>query len=180
MSHKVTIFYRGRTAISIDFSADEISSDGEVILLEKIEKKHRNLRNFSNVIPEYRVPFRVTHSLEKLLKQRVFTLMQGYEDTNDVQYLKNDHLLKDILKGDLASQPTMSRFENSVDKHSVFALCYAWVDHYVDSLKGRSQVIIDIDVTDDPTYGNQQLFMFNGYSCFMYNELFFHDGDTSD
>lgn len=87
--------------------------------------------------------------------------------------------MKDILEGDLASQSTMFRFENSVDKHSVFALCYAWVDRYVDSLKGRSRVIIDINATDDPTYGNQRLFMFNGYySCFMYNELFFHDGDT--
>ena len=73
----------------------------------------------------------------------------------------------------------MSRFENSVDKHSVFALCYAWVDRYIDSLKGRERVVIDIDATDDPTYGNQQLSMFNGYYYrFMYNELFFHDGDT--
>jgi len=179
MSHKDTVFYRGRTAVSIDFSADEISSDGAVLLLEKLERKHRILRYFGNVIPEYRDSSRITHPLEKLLKQRVFMLMQGYQDANDVNYLKNDPLLKDILEGDLASQPTMSRFENSVDKHSVFALCYAWVDRYVDSLKGRSQVIIDIDATDDPTYGNQQLSMFNGYySCFMYNELFFHDGDT--
>ena len=179
MSHKDTIFYRGRTAVSMDFSADEISSDGAVLLLEKLERKHRILRYFSNVIPEYRDPFRITHSLEKLLKQRVFALVQGYEDTNDVQYLKNDPLLKDILEGDLASQPTMSRFENSVDKHSVFALCYAWVERYVDSLKGRNKVVIDIDATDDPTYGDQQLSMFNGYYYrFMYNELFFHDGDT--
>lgn len=179
MSHKDTVFYRGRTAVSMDFSADEISSDGAVLLLEKLERKHRILRYFGNVIPEYRDPFRITHPLEKLLKQRVFMLLQGYQDANDVNYLKNDPLLKDILEGDLASQPTMSRFENSVDKHSVFALCYAWVDRYVDSLKGRSRVVIDIDATDDPTYGNQQLSMFNGYySCFMYNELFFHDGDT--
>lgn len=139
----------------MDFSADEISSDGAVLLLEKLERKHRILRYFSNAIPEYRDLFRITHSLEKFLKQRVFTLMQGYEDTNDVNYLKNDPLLKDILEGDLASQPTMSRIENSVDKHSVFALCYAWVDRYVGSLKGRSKVVINIDATDDPTYGNQ-------------------------
>ena len=179
MSHKDTVFYRGRTAVSVDFSADEISSDGAVLLLEKLERKHRILRYFSSVLPDQRDPLRTVHPMEKLLKQRVFTLMQGYEDANDVIYLKNDPLLKDILEGDLASQPTMSRFENSVDKHSVFALCYAWVDRYVESLKGRERVVIDIDATDDPTYGNQQLSMFNGYYYrFMYNELFFHDGDT--
>lgn len=179
MSHKDTIFYHGRTAISLDFSANEISSDGAVLLLEKLERKHGLLGYFSGVIPDRRDPFRTVHSMEKLLKQRVYTLMQGYEDANDVNYLKNDPLLIDILEGDLASQPTISRFENSVDKHTVFALCYAWIDRYVVSLKGRKCIVIDIDATDDPTYGNQQLSMFNGYYYrFMYNELFFHDGDT--
>ena len=105
--------------------------------------------------------------------------MQGYEDTNDVNYLKNDPLYKDILDGDMASQPTLSRFENSMDKASIFALCYAWVDRYVSTLKNRKRIIIDIDATDDPTHGNQQMSMFNGYyGHFMYNELFFHDGET--
>jgi hypothetical protein len=58
-------------------------------------------------------------------------------------------------------------------------LCYAWVDQYVRTLKNRKSIIIDIDATDDPTHGNQQLSMFNGYyGQFMYNELFFHDGET--
>jgi hypothetical protein len=88
-------------------------------------------------------------------------------------------LFQDILDGELASQPTISRLENSVDKHSVFNLCNAWVDRYVDTLEGREKVVIDIDATDDPTHGNQQLAMFNGYyGHFMYNELFFHDGET--
>ncbi len=179
MRNKSTIFYRGKTEVSVDFSSDEISSDGSVILLEKLERQHKIIRYFSKYIPDYRDPLRTVHSIEKLLKQRVFTLMQGYEDTNDVKYLKNDPLLQDVLDGELASQPTLSRFENSLDKASIFALCYAWIDRYVDSLKGRSRIIIDIDATDDPTYGQQQLSMFNGYyGQFMYNELFFHDGDT--
>ena len=179
MSHKSTIFYRGNTAISVDFSAEEISSDGAIVLLEKVERQHRLLRYFSNYIPDHRNPLLITHSIEKLLKQRVFMLMQGYEDANDVFHLQHDPLYKDILEGDLASQPTISRFENSLDKHAIFELCYAWIDRYVSSLKGRKSIIIDIDATDDSTYGKQQLSMFNGfYGQFMYNELFFHDGDT--
>jgi hypothetical protein len=105
--------------------------------------------------------------------------MLGYSDANDVNYLKNDPILKDILNGELASQPSISRLENSVNKQSIFNLCYAWIDRYVTTLKGRKQVVIDIDGTDDPTHGNQQLSMFNGYyGHFMYNELFFHDGET--
>lgn len=179
MSHKDTVFYRGNTSISIDFSAEEISSDGGVLLLEKIERKHKLINYFSKVIPDNRHPYYITHSIEKLLKQRVYMLMMGYEDANDVNYLKDDPLLQDILEGELASQPTISRLENSLDKRSIFELCYAWIDRYVATLKNRKQVIIDIDATDDPTHGNQQMSMFNGYyGHFMYNELFFHDGQT--
>jgi hypothetical protein len=179
MSNKDTVFYRGKTAVMMDFSAEEISSDGAVLLLEKIEREHRLLRYYSKVIPDPRDPFRRVHSVEKLLKQRVYSLMQGYEDANDVCYLKNDPLLKDILDGDLASQPTVSRFENRIDRHTVFDLCTAWVDRYIKSLEGRERIVIDIDSTDDPTHGARQLSMFNGYyRHFMYNELLIHDGET--
>jgi len=179
MSNKDTVFYRGDTSINLDFSAEEISSDGAVLLLEKLERKHKVINHFSRLIPDYRDPFRTVHSVEKLLKQRVFTLMLGYEDANDVIYLKNDPLLQDILDGDLASQPTISRFENNMDKHSIFKLCYAWIDRYIQTLGNRKKIIIDVDATNDPTHGNQQMSMFNGYyGHFMYNELFFHDGQT--
>lgn len=179
MSDKNTAFYRGNTSVLVDFSAEEISSDGSVVLLDKIEREHKLIKYFSKLIPDHRDQSLVQHSMEKMLKQRVFLMMQGYDDANDVAQLKHDPLLKDVLGGDLASQPTISRFENSFDKQSIFSLCNAWVDRYVDSLKGRERIVIDVDATDDATYGRQQMSMFNGYyGQFMYNELFFHDGDT--
>ena len=179
MSDKNTAFYRNNATILVDFTAEEISSDGAVVLLEKIERQHKLLSSFSKFIPDYRHPLRTVHSREKQLKQRVYMLMQGYADCNDVFHLQNDPLFKDILEGDLASQPTMSRFENAIDKRTIFDLCYACIDRYVSALSGRNEVIIDIDATDDPTHGAQQLSMFNGYyGQFMYNELFFHDGTT--
>lgn len=179
MRNKNIAFYRGKKEISVGFSADGISSDGSVVLLERLERKHKIIKYFSKYVPDRRNPLRVVHSIEKLLKQRVFMLMAGYEDTNDVHHLKNDPLYQDILEGSLASQPTLSRFENNMNKADIFKLCYAWIDRYVSTLKGRRKVIIDIDATDDPTHGAQQMTMFNGfYGQFMYNELFFHDGDT--
>jgi hypothetical protein len=179
MRKKITAFYRGNTEVSVDFSAEQVSSDGAVVLLEKLERTHKVIRRMASYIPDRRDPDKVVHSVEKLLRQRVFTLMQGYEDCNDTEHLKNDPLLVDVLGGDLASQPTLSRFENSLDKHAMVALCHAWVDRYVDSLAGRTRITIDVDATDDPTHGHQQLSMFHGfYGQFMYSELFFHDGDT--
>lgn len=112
MSTKTTAFYRGNTEISVDFSAEGVSSDGAVVLLDKLERTHKVIGHMAGMIPDHRDSGRVTHSIEKLLRQRVFTLMQGYEDCNDVEHLKNDPLLADILGGKLASQPTLSRFEN--------------------------------------------------------------------
>ena len=102
MRNKDTVFYRGNTEVSVDFSSEDISSDGSVVLLEKLEREHKLLRYFSKVMPDHRDPLRTVHKVEKLLRQRVYTLMQGYEDTNDVNYLKNDPLYKDILDGDMA------------------------------------------------------------------------------
>ena len=179
MRNKSTAFYRGKIEVSVNFSANEISSDGALVLLEKLERKHKVLSYFSNYIADPRDPLRTYHTTEKLLKQRVFALMQGYEDANDVEHLKNDPLFEDVLDGVMASQPTISRFENRFDKHGIFTLCNAWVDKYVSSLEGRDEIIIDIDATDDPTHGKQQLSLFNGYyRQYMYNQLFFHDGHT--
>lgn len=179
MSYKNTIFYRKNVSVSVDFSASEISTDGSLILLEKIEREHKLIKKFAKHLPENRDARFVTYSRESQLKQRVFMLMLGYEDANDVSHLQHDPLFKDVLQGNLASQPTISRFENSLDKHSIFELSNAWVDHYVSSLSGRKRIVIDVDATDDPTHGNQQMSMFNGYyGQFMLNELFFHDGET--
>ena len=179
MNTKDTLFYRGNTSVSVDFSASEISTDGSLILLEKLERESKLIKKFSKHLPDLRDPRFITYTREDQLKQRVFMMMLGYEDTNDVVHLQHDPLFKDVLQGDLASQPTMSRFENSLDKHSVFGLCNAWVDNYVASLSGRKRIVIDVDATNDPTYGKQQMSMFNGYyGQFMLNELFFHDGET--
>ena len=127
MSNKYTAYYQGNTSVSVDFSADQISSDGAVVLLEKLERKHKLIKYFSKYIPDTRDQSKVVHSVEKLLKQRVFNLIQGYEDANDADHLKADPLFEHVLAGQMASQPTISRFENSLDKHSIIELCYGWV-----------------------------------------------------
>jgi len=104
MSKKTTAFYRGNTKVSVDFSAGQISSVGAVVLLEKLECKHKVISGISSHIPDQRDPAKITHTVEKLLRQRVFSLMQGYEDCNDVEHLKNAPLFEDIFQGKMASQ----------------------------------------------------------------------------
>ncbi|MCD6543092.1 MAG: transposase, partial [Flavobacteriaceae bacterium] len=62
MSNKNTLFYRKNTAISIDFSAEQISSDGSLILLEKLEREHKVINYFSKFLPDTRNPRFITYT----------------------------------------------------------------------------------------------------------------------
>ena len=97
MRTKNTLFYKQNQAFLLDFSAEDISSDSSVFLADKIERKHGLIKYISSLIPDYRDKKSVTHSFEKILKQRVYLMMQGYEDANDVHYLKNDPIIKASL-----------------------------------------------------------------------------------
>jgi hypothetical protein len=177
---KDIVFYRGKQAFKFDFSASAISSDGAILLSEKVEKKTGLLKEFASLIPDYRNPFYIGYTYEEMLRQRVFLMMQGYEDCNDEEKLRQDPVITQVLNSGLCSQPTLSRFENKADKHLIFRMCQWFIDRYVEGLDEQTdQIIIDADGTDDPTHGNQQLSLYNGYyEQTMYHELFFKDGNT--
>ena len=179
MSNKDTVFYNRNKAFLVNSNAQNLSSDGGILIAENIERQNGLIKNISDTFLDQRNQNYVTHSYYNIFKQRVYSLLLGYEDANDVEKLKQDVLIKEILNEKLASQPTISRFENSFNKSQIFKTLSVWVDKYIETLKGRKKVIIDIDGTDAETYGHQQLSLFNGfYGHFMYNELFFHDGQT--
>jgi len=182
MSSKDTVFYKGKQAVNINFNAEKISSDGAILLCEKKERKHKLINLLSSQIIDTRHQDYVEHDAYKLLRQRVFLMVQGYQDCNDAEKLKNDSIISEAIGSALGSQPTLSRFENMIDKYSLFALLNTWLSNYIEGIdKDRKELIIDIDSTDDPTHGHQQLSLFSGfYGQFMYNELFFHDGETGE
>ena len=152
MKHKDTVFFHNNKAVLVNFDAQKISSEGGLLLLEKMERKHKLIRYFSKFIKDERNQAYIQHDTDKLLKQRVLLMMQGYEDANDIDKLRNDPILKETFDNKLGSQPTISRFENSIDKHQIFGLLEAWIDRYVENLGSRKQVIIDADATDAETF----------------------------
>lgn len=180
MSHQLKLFYKGKQEVKIDFSAEAVSSDGAIVLTKKLDQNHNLIGQFCKDIPEYRDCRYVDHSLEDMVRQRVFLLMQGYDDCNDVERLKEDPVVSEMLGGSLSSQPSISRLENSISIRTIYELSMAWIDRYVSSIqKERKQIVIDVDGTDDPTHGAQQLALFNGYyGQFMYHLLLFKDGKT--
>ena len=100
---------------------------------------------------------------------RVFGILADYPDQNDHDVLRSDPVFK-IIAGrslkdaDLASQPTLSRFENAIDVKSLARLRDVFVDQFIASFdEPPSQITLDIDPFDDPTHGDQQRTFFHGY-----------------
>jgi len=180
MSNKNTLFYRQKQHYIFNSDNEEVSTDGGVILLEKIENKHRLLKSFSSNLVDKRDVSKIDFTYYQLCKQRVYLMAQGYQDCNDEAFLENDPILREMLGNNLSSQSTLSRFENSFSIRDIYKLSVYWIDNYVKSIdKNRTNIVIDVDGTDDPTHGNQQLSLFNGYyGQTMFNQLFFHDGET--
>ena len=159
----------GREIIG-SFDGGDISSDGGVMLVQAANRKLGLIERLASVIYDQRDPLKVRHGISDMLGQRIFAIACGYEDCNDFDDLCRDPALK-VAVGrlprtghDLASQPTLSRFENSVGRSELYRMSEVLVDLFVE---GRDEapvwVIIDVDATDDPTHGQQQLTGFHGY-----------------
>ena len=148
------------------------SSDGGAILLKAADRRLRLTEALAACLVDQRQPGKVEHEVEELLAQRIYGIACGYADANDAARLGEDPVHKllvgrDPVEGaDLASQPTLSRFENAVDRKQLYRMGEALVDAVLERhrrrLHGRARLItLDLDPTDDPTHGTQQLTFFN-------------------
>ena len=154
------------------FDQRQGSSDGGAILLKAAERRLRLTTALAAGLRDDRQPGKVQHELSELITQRVMALALGYEDANDAARLAGDPIHKllvgrDPLDGeDLASQPTLSRFENSPDRKELLRMSEALADCVIERHRQRlhsraRRITIDLDPTDDPTHGQQQFTFFN-------------------
>jgi hypothetical protein len=150
------------------------SSDGGAILLKAADRRYGLVQALTGCLRDKRQVGKVDHSLRALLAQRVFSIACGYPDANDSARLSADPIHKMLLERDpvggrnLASQPTLSRFENSIRPRELYrlgeALADSVIERHAQRLQGRARLVtIDLDPTDDPTHGAQQLSFFNGH-----------------
>jgi len=162
-------FYQDRELVA-DFKGGQISSDGGLLGVRELSGRLGWLGECAARLADPRDPAKTEHDLLTLLRQRVFGLIGGYEDCNDHDRLRADPVLKIVAdrapRGrDLASQPTLSRFEGWACPREVAALGRLLVEHYIRLHRRRppEQIVLDVDPTDDPCYGAQQMALFNGF-----------------
>jgi hypothetical protein len=174
------------TRLDAAFDGPQLTSDGGLCWLAEADAVLGICAALAAPIPEWRRrPGR--HSLETLVRQRVFQIACGYEDQNDATTLRSDPLLRLVCgrlpdQADLASQPTLSRLENAVDYKACYRLALALVQLYLQERERDGipeRIVLDLDGTDDPAHGTQEGVAYHGfYGQYMYHPLLVFDGDT--
>lgn len=177
----------GPLPLDVDFLGGRLTSDGGLPWLAEADADLGLTNALAAGIPDWRKR-RGRHDLPTLLAQRVYQIACGYADQNDADTLRTDPLLKQVCgrrpvtDPDLASQPTFSRLENAIGARTCYRLAVALGDVYLRERERDgvpTHLIVDLDGTDDPTHGDQELTAYHGYyGQHMYHPLLVFDGTT--
>ena len=160
----------GDKAVALDFDGGRLSSDAGVVLLKDIDAQLGLTRDLAVVLSEPRDPRRINFTRQDLIQQRVFQIAAGYEDANDSNTLRDDPIFKLMLNrlpetgAPLASQPTISRFENRVSRTELYRMALVVLHQFIASYATPPQgIVLDVDDTEDPVHGEQAQARFDGY-----------------
>src|SRR3954470_10934266 len=155
--------------VEIEVSPAPLTSDAGLLPVRQFDEQIRLTEQFAAALDDRRDPALTRQSLLSMVRQRVYGILADYEDQNDHDTLRSDpvfKLLADRLPDDpdLASQPTLSRFENAVSIPDLWRLRDVLVDLFIQSFDAPPHhLTLDLDAFDDPAHGQQQLVMFHGY-----------------
>ncbi len=163
-----------RRPVVVQFDQPHASSEGGAILLQACDRGLGLTSALIGAIDDRRQSGKIRHAIGDLLRQRLYAIACGYPDGNDASRLGSDPIQKllggrDPVSGEeLASQPTLSRFENAVTRADLYRMGIALADTVIERHRRRlkrkvKRITIDLDPTDDPTHGAQQLSFFNGH-----------------
>ena len=170
---KQCVLFKGLTkkALVVRFDQEQASSDGGAILLKACDERLGLSVAIAACLRDDRQQAKVEHSYEEIFQQRMFGIACGYADGNDAARIADDPVFKllagrDPVSGSaLASQPTLSRFENAVRSGDLLQMSEALADAVIQRHRRRKRkvrrITIDLDPTDDATHGGQQLSFFN-------------------
>lgn len=155
--------------VKVEISDSPLTSDAGLLPIAQFDAQIGLTARFVAALFDPRNPAFVKQSLQSMVQQRIFGILADYEDQNDHDTLRFDPVFKLVAgrlptDNHLASQPTLSRFENDVSIADLWRLRDFFVDDFIKSFrKPPRQITLDVDAFDDPAHGQQQLTLFHGY-----------------
>lgn len=156
-----------------NFRCGNVSSDGGLVVLRQVDRLLGLSKALAKRLPDRRDPDKIGHSLESMLRQRIYGLALGYEDLNDHDFLRKDLLWQAAAERDeqLASCSTLWRLENRAGRKEAWLMHEVLFEKFVSSFEtAPSRLILDFDCTQDRVHGVQEGRHFRGYYddfCFL-------------
>jgi hypothetical protein len=156
------------TPLVIEPSSGQLSSDAGLLPLRQFDQRSGLTRANTCALDDPRDPDLTEHTFREMVRARVYGILAGYEDQNDHDTLRSDPVFKLIADrspedDDLASQPTLSRFENAISIQSLKRLRDVVLDQFIASFDTPPRhLTFDLDAVDDPAHGQQQLTFWHG------------------
>lgn len=161
--------FLGSRPVEVEISDSPLSSDAGLLPIAQFDDHIKLTAQFAAALRDDRDPTSVTHTRLSMVRQRVYGILAGYEDQNDHDTLRSDPVFK-LIAGrlpadvDLASEPTLSRFENAVSIADLWRLRDLLVDQFIQSFPcPPRQLTLDVDAFDDPAHGEQQMTFYHGF-----------------
>jgi hypothetical protein len=157
------------TPLVIEPSAGQLSGDAGLLPIRQFDERVALTREFADALDDPRDPDLTAHTFLEMVRSRVYGILAGYEDQNDHDTLRHDPVFKLVADrspedDDLASQPTLSRFENAISIQSLKRLRDVFLDQFIASFDSPPRhLTFDLDAVDDPAHGHQQLTFWHGY-----------------
>jgi hypothetical protein len=156
----------GRRRIEANFAGGDLSSDGGLMLLRRVDERIGLTRAVAAALGDRRDPARITHAVRELVAQRLYGLCCGYEDLNDHTRLRDDVLMQTAVGTvtPLASAPTLCRLENAATTAQAWALHGVLIEQFIAShATAPCELVLDIDASDVPLHGQQEGRQFHAY-----------------
>jgi hypothetical protein len=156
-----------KKSIFIQPVEEHLSTDAGLLIFRQFDEQQQLTAGFAQQLDDARID--PEHTILEMVRSRLFGIIAGYEDQNDHDALRSDPIFKLLADrspddDDLASQPTLSRFENAITPKSLLRLEDWFIERFVNSFdEPPREVTLDVDVFDDPAHGDQQLTFFHGH-----------------
>src|SRR5215813_7720411 len=173
--------------IRADFDGGALSSDFGALLLRGVDRQIGLTERLTAAIRDKRHQSYIDHPVRDLLSQRIYQIAAGYADAHDANSLRRDPMFKLGVERSpldpahaLASAPPFSRLEHHIDRKDLYRVTQAFVDHFIASYpEPPAAIVLDLDHSDDPTYGQQEFAFYNHhYQNHCYLPLFIFEGTS--
>ncbi len=168
--------------LKVFFKGSEVTSDGGLIAVRELDEQLGLTEMAGEYLVDSRPGRNIQHELVELLRQSVYSRLAGYEDVNDANQLRNDPALRAVLSERAlektgSSDSTLGRFETEIltlnnNLEKMDKMLFKWIEK-VDTVREVKEIVLDLDSSESPVYGNQEGSAYNGYfgtSC--YHPLF--------